>query len=390
MSSTTVDVAVIGAGVIGSAAAWRLADAGLAVALIDRSHPAAGSSGASDGYLAVSTKTPGPAMALAAASRARYPAWLERLGPVDAEVRGGALLVDHADGISAIEAHARHLAAHGIVADLVDGTRLRQLEPALSPHLVAGLVSETEMQLNPYKLALAMVSAGIAAGVKPYWPATPRIDALDQGGATLTLGNGERVIAHQIVLAAGAASEALGAAFGLTLPVAPRQGVLAITAKAPPLASRFLVSARYLTHKRDPALASTSADPLEQIGHGFTCETLPTGQHIIGSSRRFVGFDRSVPPEVLAAIVAAAITHLPALADRTILRAFAGLRPFVPDNRPLLGRSTRQPAVIVATGHEGDGVTLAPITAEVVAALVQGRAPPVDLAGLEPDRFAPA
>ncbi len=388
MSSTTVDVAVIGAGVIGTAAAWRLADAGVRVALIDRSHPAAGSSGASDGYLAVSTKTPGPAMALAAASRARYPAWLQRLGPVDAEVRGGVLLVDHSDGLSAIEAHARHLRDHGVDVDLVDGARLRQLEPGLAPHLVAGLVCESEMQLNPYKLALATVAAATAAGVIPFWPATPVVERLDATGATLALGDGRRVIAHQVVLAAGAASAALGADFGLTLPVAPRQGVLAITTKTPPLAQRFLVSARYLTHKRDPSLAGTSTDPAERIGHGFTCETLPTGQHIIGSSRRFVGFDRTVPPDVLAIILASAIAHLPGLADCTILRAFAGLRPFVPDNRPLLGRSAAQPAVIVATGHEGDGVTLAPITAEVVTALALGQTPPVDLTGLDPDRFA--
>jgi glycine/D-amino acid oxidase-like deaminating enzyme len=89
-------------------------------------------------------------------------------------------------------------------------------------------------------------------------------------------------------------------------------------------------------------------------------------------------------------ILAEGARRLPALASLEILRAFAGLRPFVPDKRPLIGRSALRTNLFVAAGHEGDGITLAPITARIVADLVRGRTPAVPLDGLDPDRFTKA
>jgi glycine/D-amino acid oxidase-like deaminating enzyme len=60
----------------------------------------------------------------------------------------------------------------------------------------------------------------------------------------------------------------------------------------------------------------------------------------------------------------------------------------VPDKRPLIGRSRIRTNVLVAAGHEGDGITLAPLTANIVAALVAGKSSPFALDGMEPDRFA--
>ncbi|MCM0022133.1 MAG: FAD-binding oxidoreductase, partial [Tagaea sp.] len=151
-----------------------------------------------------------------------------------------------------------------------------------------------------------------------------------------------------------------------------------------------LVSARYLTAKLDPDLAAKSDDPLIRMGYGFTLEATPHGQHLIGNTRRFAGYDRSVSEDGYRAILAEGAKRVPALAGATILRAFAGLRPFVPDKKPLLGASRKVANLIVAAGHEGDGITLAPVTAKSVAALCLGHAPPVELAEFDPDRFAAA
>ncbi|MDX2101803.1 MAG: FAD-dependent oxidoreductase [Alphaproteobacteria bacterium] len=388
MSRHDIDIAVIGAGVIGAGCAWQLAKAGLRVALIDRVHPAAGSSGACDGYLSVSTKTPGVAMTLAAASRALYPQWIAALGDLDAETKGGMLVLDQPSQVAAMEAHAAALASVGVHTELLDISAARRLEPALSPALTGAVLCPDECQLNPYKLALRCAEAAAAAGALTLWPAEPVVEDLGADHVRLRLPAQDLTLhARQVVLCGGAASAALGQTFGLTLPVIPRQGVLAVTRRQHALASRFLVAARYLTHKLDPDRASTSTDPLERIGHGFTLESLPTGQHIIGSSRRFVGFDRSAPADVVGLILREAVRYVPALADSAVLRVFAGLRPFVPDKRPFLGRSRTSPAVIVATGHEGDGITLTPITAACVTALATGQTPPVDITTLDPDRF---
>jgi glycine/D-amino acid oxidase-like deaminating enzyme len=194
--------------------------------------------------------------------------------------------------------------------------------------------------------------------------------------------------AERFVFCAGIWSRDLGALVGLDLPVIPRRGELLVTARGQKLASRFLVSARYLTAKLDPDLAAKSDDPLIRMGYGFTLEATPHGQHLIGNTRTFVGYDRDVSAEGYRAILAEGAKRVPALAGATILRAFAGLRPFVPDKKPLLGASTKIANLIVAAGHEGDGITLAPVTAKSVAALCLGREPPVALAEFSPDRFA--
>jgi len=108
---------------------------------------------------------------------------------------------------------------------------------------------------------------------------------------------------------------------------------------------------------------------------------------VIGNTRTFVGYVRSVSREGYRTILAEGARRLPALASLEIIRSFAGLRPFVPDKRPLMGRSTLRPNLFVAAGHEGDGITLAPITARIVASLALGKAPPARLDGLDPDRF---
>src|SRR5439155_69594 len=83
-------------------------------------------------------------------------------------------------------------------------------------------------------------------------------------------------------------------------------------------------------------------------------------QCIIGSTRTFSGFDRSASRAGVAAIVGEAVRRVPRLAGARIWRSFAGLRPFVPDKKPIIGRSVRVANVLVATGHEGDGITRAP------------------------------
>ncbi|MFY7782328.1 MAG: NAD(P)/FAD-dependent oxidoreductase, partial [Tagaea sp.] len=251
-----------------------------------------------------------------------------------------------------------------------------------------------EAAVTPYLAVIALLDAARAKGVDTHWKSRPL--AFDVSGGRIARveiedADGERVElrAERYVLCAGIWSRELGALAGLELPVIPRRGELLVTARGQKLASRFLVSARYLTAKLDPELAAKSDDPLIRMGYGFTLECTPHGQHLIGNTRTFVGYDREVSAEGYRTILAEGAKRVPALAATTILRAFAGLRPFVPDKKPLLGASRKVANAIVAAGHEGDGITLAPVTARAVAALVAGAAPPVDLAEFSPDRFAP-
>jgi sarcosine oxidase subunit beta len=395
MRRIETEIAVFGAGIMGAACAETLARGGHRVVLIDSALPNAGSSGACDGYVSVSTKTPGPSLAMAAASQSLYPALAERLGAsrIDYKRCGGLMLIEAADEIDKMAAHCALLQQAGIAARCVDRAAMLAIEPNLSPELHGALDVPDEAQVTPYLVVLALVAAARESGAQTLWHTTVR--EFDVAGdrisrASLERVDGERIdlAAEQFVFCAGIWSRELGALAGLELPVVPRRGELLVTARAKPLATRFLVSARYLTAKLDPEAAKTSSDPLQRMGYGFTLETTPHGQHIVGNTRVFAGFDRRVSGDGYRTILAEGAKRVPTLAKATILRAFAGLRPFVPDKRPLLGRSILRRNAIVAAGHEGDGITLAPLTAQIVAAVVEGRPSPFPLAGMEPDRFA--
>ncbi|KAB2870112.1 MAG: FAD-binding oxidoreductase [Bauldia sp.] len=382
------DIAIIGAGIVGAACACELARGGWRVVLVDRAAPAEGTSGACDGYVSVSTKIPGLSMQLALASREIYPEWAARLG-IDAAFHpiGGLLIVEDEANWPKVEEHVRRLGEAGVSARLLDRTDMLKEEPALSPHLAGAVLCDGEAHVAAYRMNLALVADAMEHGAECLWNA-PLVEADVAGGEIRSVRTPVGSIrAGQYVIATGVWSEAVGKLLGVTLPVAPRRGDLIVTGRSKLLTPRMLVSARYLTAKAEPEIAEKSDDPLIRLGYGFVMEPTVTGQHIIGSTRIFAGFDRRADTATAAMMMREAARRVPGVAGLEVLRCFAGLRPYVPDKKPLIGRSDAVTNMIVATGHEGDGVTLAPITARIVAALARGDDAPFDLTPLHPDRF---
>lgn len=123
-----------------------------------------------------------------------------------------------------------------------------------------------------------------------------------------------------------------------------------------------MLSAHYIAAKFNPELACK--------GGGVSIEPTAHGNFVLGSTRGFVGFDSGVTRAGLQHIVRNVTSILPALRRRNIVRVFAGLRPYTPDGLPILGRVTGLDGFIMAAGHEGDGIALAPITGEIIADLI--------------------
>jgi glycine oxidase len=111
------------------------------------------------------------------------------------------------------------------------------------------------------------------------------------------------------------------------------------------------------------------------------------GRLLLGATVEEAGFDKRVVPETLQRLREAALELVPRLADARILEGWAGLRPGTPDALPILG-GTATPGYYVATGHFRDGILLAPITAAVMAAVITGTQPSLDLSAFSPARFA--
>jgi len=111
-----------------------------------------------------------------------------------------------------------------------------------------------------------------------------------------------------------------------------------------------------------------------------------SGKLLIGATVEDVGYDKSVDPATVHALLSAAAKYLPELASAPIIHSWAGLRPGTPDGLPILG-ATETPGVLIASGHFRNGILLAPITAKIMANLVEGSPSPLSIAAFSPSRF---
>jgi glycine/D-amino acid oxidase-like deaminating enzyme len=364
---TGSDVIVIGGGMVGTAIAYQLAGRGATVELIEQQFAAAGSTGAAMGHLVVMDDSAAQ-LALATYSLEQWRMWFTRF-PADVEFSAcGTLWV--AAGAAELEAAAAKvetLAQWGVRAELLDQTALREAEPALRHELAGGLRVPDDMVCYPPAVARALATLAVAHGVRQR---QARVVALEPGGVRLA--DGSVLQATTVVVATGAASADLVPG----LPLVPRRGHLVITDRTPLRVNHQLVELGYLD----------SAHTMGGASVAFNVQPRLTGQLLIGSSRELVGFDPSVNRDLVAQMLTRATSFLPELGSARALRTWVGYRPATPDALPLIGAWPALPGVWVATGHEGLGITMAPGTAALVAALIAGEVPPFDPAPYRPDR----
>jgi glycine oxidase len=363
------DVVVVGAGVQGCGVAFRLAQAGQSVIVLEKAIPGAEASSAAGGILSpgVEAEHPGPFYALCRASLARYPAFVEeveRATGVAVGLRGGgtlevALDPEHAEILAA---RAAILEKHSLPVDVLDDLEVRELEPGLSPQARGALYFRDESSLDPRPFARALSIAALKAGARFVTGTVKRI-RVEGGRATGVDHEAGRIDAGAVVLAAGSWSLLVE---GHSLPekaVRPIRGQIALVDTRPPLLSRVVFSGKgYVVPRAD-------------------------GRILCGSTMEEAGFEKQVTAGGLKRVLEIATEIAPALAGAPILETWANFRPGSPDGEPILGAGG-VPGIFYATGHTRNGILLAPITADAVSAAVLGRAPPVDLTPFSPSRFS--
>lgn len=363
----STDVVVVGGGIVGAACAHSLARAGLAVHVIDAGHR--GATYAGMGHLVVMDDNPAE-LALSRASRAWWLEWGPRMNadlPGCAYTEPGTLWVA-ADDDEMREAmrKAQRLQAAGIACELVDARTLAELEPELRPGLAGGLeVSGDAIVYAPNALRWLLRSSPSITFEQG------QVVSLDENGVGLA--DGGRREAGAVVLAAGLWSAALCP----ELPIGPKKGCLAVTDRYPGRVRHQLVELGYVKSAHETSGTSVA----------FNLQPRPTGQLLIGSSRQFDSADASVDQAVLARMLARMLAYTPGLANCNVIRTWSGLRPTTPDSQPLIGRHPWRKNLWLAAGHEGLGVTTAPGTADMLAALITNQTPPVDSLPYAPARF---
>jgi glycine/D-amino acid oxidase-like deaminating enzyme len=338
------DVIVVGAGICGAAAAHFLALRGRSVIVLDRGGIAHGTSRRGEGNVLLCDKPPGPERELTVYGRDLW----ETLGRRFSEsrvARVGSLLLSHGVGPG-------------------DATTL---EPALAPGVTA-IHDPGDLMVDAPAMARALLDGiEVRTGV--------RVVQIVEGG--LSLDGAPGLVAPHIVVCAGPWSAALTG-----LPVEPRKGQLVALA-APPgerLVRHKLIEAAYVD-------AVASSDAGLQVATVIE-QTLNGDEILVGSSRQRVGFDETVDSAVTDVMLRRAIAWVPALAGLTVTRAWAGLRPWLPDRLPAIGPLRRADGGLwTSTGHEGSGVALGPVSGLLLAQLICGEAPLVDPAPFDPRRF---
>ena len=199
--------------------------------------------------------------------------------------------------------------------------------------------------------------------------------------------NGD-IVTRTVINAAGVQAAAMGQLAGVNIPVTPRQGQILVTERTFPVTGRKMMEFGYLMTKFNQSEYVRRVTPeMEKNGVAFVFEPTGAGNFLVGSSRRFAGFDLTTDPGVIGAIAQRAVRFYPVLKQVRIIRCYAGLRPYTPDHFPIVSATT-VPGFYVAAGHEGNGITLSLVTGRLMAEMIAGAPPVIDTEPLRLDRFA--
>lgn len=411
----STDVAIVGAGIVGVTAAFKLTQAGRQVLLIDRKGIAEETSRGNAGAFAFSDVIP-----LATSGvLGKLPKWLsDPLGPLTIppsylpritpwllrfwragwpdRVAAGikaqgalmrvarremdALVADaglghmvRSDGVlelfeseAELRATARDdaaKAAEGIEFRHVRGAELAELQPGLSPRIVtATFIPKWQTVSDPYDFATAIGNAAQQRGVEFLKAEVLKLNPRNNG-ATLILADGSTINAAKVVVCGGAWSKALTRQLGDLIPLETERGY-------------------------NTTLPSGSFDLRRQLvmmGHGFVVTPLSTGIRV-GGAVELGGLE--LPPNFARAdaMLKKAAMLLPGLAT-TGGRQWMGFRPSLPDSLPAIGRSRASADIVYAFGHGHLGLTQSAGTGKLVAELITGAPPSLDLTPFSPQRF---
>lgn len=369
------DVAVVGGGLIGLSIAWRLAQTGHAVVVVERETIGSGASLAATGMLAPAAEhEPGsdPLLPLALESLRRWPGFRDDLQAasglgIDYREDGTLVLAVGRDEVERLRFRHDLQRRSGVAAEWIAGTEVRRREPALRPSVTAGVFCPLDHQVDPRLVMAALVRACRGAGVALVEGSA--VTGLDRkGGRVVGLRTATGALAADTVILATGAWSGEGGLLPehLALPVRPLKGqslALRTTARTGTLSHMVWTEQVHMAPKGD-------------------------GHLVVGATVEDCGFRPGVTAGGLYALLEGARRVLPGIEEMAVEAVWSGFRPTSDDDAPILG--TLAPGLVAATGHHRNGYLLAPVTADAIAALVTTGALPEIAQDFTLARFARA
>ena len=373
------DVAIVGGGIVGLAAAWRAREKGLSVTLLEREQIGRGTSYVAAGMLApVAEAEFGAAgrrlLELGLRSAEMWPRFAAELESVSGEevglLRTGTLVVARdEDEARELERRLAFRRSLGLRAERLRASAAREREPGLAPTVRLAIEAPDDHSVDPRLVLEALGKACEVAGVSIREHAQVESVELDGAGARLTgvvLPGGERVRAGQVVLAAGAwIGQIEGLPGNAQVPVRPVKG--------------------QILRLRDPAGPGLLTRVVRFEG-GYVVPRAD-GRYALGATVEEKGFELSPTAGGVYELLRDASELVPGVDELQIDELSVGLRPGTPDNAPVIGAGALE-GLVWATGHHRNGILLAPLTAELVAATLTGEPQAPLAAACQPDRFA--
>jgi glycine oxidase len=380
VSGKIPDVLVVGGGLIGLVTAWRAARRGLSVTVVDP-EPGGGAARVAAGMLAAVTELhhgEQTLLALNLESARRYPGFAAELTEATGHDLGYRRCGTLAVALDADDrAHLRELHAlqgrSGLDSEWLSGRECRRLEPLLAPGVRGGLRVDGDHQIDPRRLAAALVVACERAGVVLHRAWAERLTLAGDRATGVVTGDGTALTAGQVVLAAGSASGRLaGVPDAVLPPVRPVKGQVV----------RLTVPKRYA-----PFLSRT----VRAVVRGSHVYLVPreNGELVLGATSEELGWDTTVTAGGVYELLRDAHELVPGITELPLTETRAGLRPGSPDNAPLLG-PTGVAGLLLATGHYRNGVLLTPVTGDVMADVLTTGVLPEEARPFSPRRFGAA
>jgi glycine/D-amino acid oxidase-like deaminating enzyme len=363
------DVVIIGAGIVGSACALECASRGLRTAVVEGKGIGSGATAAGMGHIVVMDDSPAQ-LALTHYSQTLWQRLSARLpANVEYEACGTLWVAKDEDEMQEVRRKSEQFASAGISTVILDSQMLADAEPHLRRPLVGALLVPSDAVLYPPSAAGYLLQEAICLGAQLY----SRM-ALSAQTGEVQLDDGMRLRARRIVNAGGAEAGHLYSG----LPVRRRKGHLVITDRYPGFVRHQLVELGYLK----------SAHSLTADSVAFNVQPRRTGQILVGSSRQYNAEDPSVDTQILASMIERAQWYLPEIGALSAIRVWTGFRAATPDKLPLIGPCPEDESLLLATGHEGLGITTSLGTACMLADYMQGIAPKISIDPYLPSRFA--
>jgi D-hydroxyproline dehydrogenase subunit beta len=349
------DVIVVGAGIVGAACAWGLAREGARVSVVDGGFPGCGATSAGMGHIVVMDDSE----AQFALTRYSQSLWDELEPELPAEVefeRCGTIWVAAGDEeMGEVRRKCAYYTERGVATRILDSRELAQAEPHLRRPLAGGLLVPGDSVVYPPCAAGYFLNRARERGATLHLGKA--ITEMRQGAVSFA--DGTTMSADRLVNATGHYAPTLtrGAS------VKPRKGHLVITDRYPGTIQHQLVELGYLK-----SAASVTSDSV-----AFNVQPRKTGQVLIGSSRQYDLADSDVDTEIVGRMLERAFEYVPSLRFASCIRTWTGFRAATPDKLPLIGPGLEDPTVLLATGHEGLGITTSLATGRLIADQILGR-----------------